>query len=174
LKNSDTSRHLLHTALTCIATLGFFGYSPFAPGTVGSLFALATFLFFDLSPYTHFSIIIIIASVGTFASSAAEKVLGQKDSKKIIIDEFAGFYVSVFCIPKTVGFLISAFLLFRFFDILKPLFITKLETTLSGGFGVMADDILAGIYTNLVLQVFVLGLQENLIQHSWVLNGLMR
>jgi phosphatidylglycerophosphatase A len=156
LKNKDTVRHLAHIALTRVATLGFLGYSPFAPGTIGSLFALATFLCIDLSPYAHFSIIIIVALVGTYASSAAEKVLREKDSKKIIIDEFAGFYVSVFCIPKTVGFIIAAFLLFRFFDILKPLFIAKLETTLSGGIGVMADDILAGIYTNIVLQVFVL------------------
>ena len=86
----------------------------------------------------------------------AEKVLDEKDSKKIIIDEFIGFYVAVLFLPKTPGFAIAAFLLFRFFDILKPLFISKLEKTLSNGLGIMADDILAGIYTNIVLQVWIL------------------
>ncbi len=156
MKNNDTTGNPFHTVLTHIATIGFLGYSPFAPGTVGSLFALASFLLIAWSAYAHFFIIISLAVLGVYASSTAEKVLREKDSKKIIIDEFVGFYVSVFCLPKTLGFIIAAFLLFRFFDILKPLFIAKLEKTLSGGLGVMADDILAGIYTNLVLQVFIL------------------
>jgi phosphatidylglycerophosphatase A len=155
LKNSKNSRHSAHIALSYIATIGFLGYSPFAPGTVGSLFALAVFLITDLSIYVHLSVIIIGALIGIYASSAAEKILNEKDSGKIIIDEFIGFYVSVFYLPKTLGFAIAAFLLFRFFDILKPLFISKLERTLSNGLGVMADDILAGIYTNIVLQIWL-------------------
>ena len=93
--------------------------------------------------------------LGIYASTVAEKILNEKDSKKIIIDEFIGFYVSVLYLPKTLGFVIAAFLLFRFFDILKPLFISKLEKTLSNGLGVMADDILAGIYTNIILQIWL-------------------
>jgi phosphatidylglycerophosphatase A len=82
--------------------------------------------------------------------------LKEKDSKKIIIDEFIGFYVSVLYLPKTLGFAVAAFLLFRFFDILKPLFISKVEKTLSSGLGIMADDIMAGIYANIVLQIWLL------------------
>jgi phosphatidylglycerophosphatase A len=156
LKNNKNSRNSVNIALSYIATIGFLGYSPFAPGTVGSLFALAVFLMTDLSIYAHFFVIIIGALLGICASSAAEKILNEKDSGKIIIDEFIGFYVSVFYLPKTFGFAIAAFLLFRFFDILKPLFISKLEKTLSNGLGVMADDILAGIYTNIVLQIWLL------------------
>jgi len=155
LKNNKISKHSAHIALSYIATIGFLGYSPFAPGTVGSLFALAVFLMTDLPIYAHFLVIIIGALLGIYASSAAEKILNEKDSKKIIIDEFIGFYVSVFYLPKTFDFAIAAFLLFRFFDILKPLFISKLEKTLSNGLGVMADDILAGIYTNIVLQIWL-------------------
>jgi len=155
LKNNKNSKHSAHIALSYIATIGFLGYSPFAPGTVGSLLALAVFLMTDLPIYAHFSVIIIGAVLGIYASSAAEKILNEKDSKKIIIDEFIGFYVSVFYLPKTFGLVIAAFLLFRFFDILKPLFISKLEKTLSNGLGVMADDILAGIYTNIVLQIWL-------------------
>jgi phosphatidylglycerophosphatase A len=132
------------------------GYFPFAPGTIGSLFALVLFLLTDVPIYVHLSIIVIGALLGIHASTVAEKTLKEKDSKKIIIDEFIGFYVSVFYLPKTFGFVIAAFLLFRFFDILKPLFISKLEKTLSNGLGVMADDILAGIYTNMILQIWLI------------------
>ncbi len=156
MKNNGKIRSLSNTGLTCIATIGFLGYIPFAPGTIGSLCALALFLLIDLPLYTHFAVIITGALLGVYASSTAEKILKEKDSRKIIIDEFIGFYVSVFYLPKTLGFAVAAFLLFRFFDILKPLFISKLERTLSGGLGVMADDILAGVYTNIVLQIWLL------------------
>ena len=156
MKNNKTIRSSANTVSTYIATIGFLGYIPFAPGTIGSLFALCLFLLADLSLYTHFSIIIIGALLGTYASTVAEKMLKEKDSKKIIIDEFIGFFVSVFYLPKSLEFALAAFLLFRFFDILKPLFIAKLEKTLSNGLGIMADDILAGIYTNIVLQIWLL------------------
>jgi phosphatidylglycerophosphatase A len=152
LKNSN---NLADRALTRIATLGFLGYSPFAPGTIGSLFALAVYLLTDFSLPAHFAIIIIGTLLGIHAATAAEKNLGEKDSKKIVIDEFVGFYISVFYLPKSLYFALAAFLLFRFFDILKPFFISKLEKTLKNGLGVMADDILAGIYANLVLQIWV-------------------
>jgi phosphatidylglycerophosphatase A len=144
-----------NTALTRIATLGFLGYSPLAPGTAGSLFALLVYLLIDIPAIIHFMIIAAGMLLGIYASAAAEKTLKEKDSKKIVIDEFIGFYVSVFYLPKTLSLAVAAFLLFRFFDILKPLFISKLEKTLDGGLGIMADDVLAGIYTNLVLQIGV-------------------
>lgn len=156
MKKNNIAGNPINTVLTYTATIGFLGFIPFAPGTIGSLFAAASFFLIDLSVSAHFFIIIITTLLGVYASSVAERVLQEKDSGKIIIDEFAGFYVAVFYIPKTLGFIIAAFLLFRFFDILKPLFISKIEKTLNSGLGIMADDILAGIYTNLVLQIFML------------------
>ena len=155
MKNNESTRISTDTFLKNIATIGFLGYVPFASGTFGSLFALALFLLSDLPLYAHLSLIFAGAIVGVYASTVAEKLLNEKDSKKIIIDEFIGFYVSVVFLPKTWQFSVAAFLLFRFFDILKPLFIAKLEKTLSNGLGIMADDILAGIYTNIVLQSWV-------------------
>jgi len=156
LKNNETIRVSANTFFTYVATIGFLGFIPFAPGTIGSLFALALFLITELPLSAHFILIITGALIGTYVSTVAEKVLNEKDSKKIIIDEFIGFYVAVLYLPRTPGFVISAFLLFRFFDILKPLFISKLEKTLSNGLGIMADDIVAGVYTNVVLQVWLL------------------
>ena len=156
MRNNGPIRISTNSFLTNIATIGYLGYIPFAPGTFGSLFALILFLLTDLSLYAHLALIFAGALVGTYASTVAEKALNEKDSGKIIIDEFIGFYVSVLYLPKTWGFAVAAFLLFRFFDILKPLFIAKLEKTLSNGLGIMADDILAGIYANIVLQFWVL------------------
>jgi phosphatidylglycerophosphatase A len=155
LKNNETIRTSTDTFLTNIATIGFLGYTPFAPGTLGSLFALALFLLTAPSLHTHFAILLAGTIVGIRASTVAENILAEKDSKKIIIDEFIGFYVSVLFLPKTWKFAVAAFLLFRFFDILKPLFISKLEKALSGGLGIMADDILAGIYANIVVQIWL-------------------
>lgn len=138
-----------------IATLGPIGYIPFASGTFGTLTALLCILAFPLSFQEHFIFFIALAIVGSFAATSAEKAFAQTDSSKIIIDEFAGFYMATLYIPHRLPLLIAAFILFRLFDILKPLMIRKLEKTLSHGIGVMADDILAGIYANMVIQVYL-------------------
>ena len=141
--------------LTYIATLGPIGYMPFAPGTFGTLAALVCVMVFSPSLQSHFLLFVIITIVGSFASTAAERAFNQKDSSRIIIDEVAGFFIATLAVPHSVPLLIAAFILFRFFDILKPLMIRKLESTLSSGVGVMADDILAGLYANIVLQVYL-------------------
>jgi phosphatidylglycerophosphatase A len=137
-----------------IATLGFVGYIPYAPGTFGTLTGLALFLLIRPSSPVHVLIILGCTVLGVIASSVAEILLAEKDSKKIVIDEFTGFFVSVLFLPKTLGFILAAFVLFRLFDILKPLAIKKLETTLSGGLGIMADDLLAGVFANILLQIW--------------------
>lgn len=144
------------TASKHIATLWFVGYLPYAPGTFGSVAGLISFFLLKPSLHAHFLIIVLGAVIGIYTATVAEQVLKEKDSRKIVIDEFIGFYVAAFFIPKTAGFLIAAFILFRLFDILKPLAIRKLEKTLSKGTGIMADDILAGIYANILLQIWIL------------------
>jgi phosphatidylglycerophosphatase A len=118
---------------------------------------MAGLVFIALLPMSPAVLLAIIAAgiiIGTIAADTAEKLIGETDSGHIIIDEFVGFLISVIYIPHTYGYLASAFLLFRFFDILKPFPIRKLERTIKGGAGIMADDILAGIFTNLVIQIW--------------------
>ena len=153
---SVTIRAIMQTLLRHIATLGPIGYIPFAPGTFGSLTGLICLWFFPLSLRWHLLLIIVGSIIGSIASTSAEKQFGQKDSGKIIVDEFIGFSVAVFFIPHTPILFIAAFLLFRFFDIFKPLMIKHIENALRNGKGVMADDILAGIYANAIVQVWVL------------------
>lgn len=152
---SVTIRAVMLSMLKHIATLGPIGYIPFAPGTFGSLMGLLCLWFFPLSLQGHIALIILGAIVGSIASTAAEIQLQQKDSGKIVIDEFIGIYVAALFVPYKLSMLIAAFLLFRFFDIVKPLMIRTLERTLKNGWGVMADDILAGVYANAILQVWV-------------------
>lgn len=153
---SVTIRAVMQALLKHIATLGPIGYMPFGPGTFGSLAGLICLWFFPLSPRWHLGLIIFGSLIGSIAATSAERQFGQKDSGKIIIDELVGFYVAAFLIPHTPSLLIAAFLLFRFFDIFKPLMIRKVEIALRNGKGVMADDILAGIYANALLQVWLL------------------
>lgn len=139
-----------------IATLGFIGYLPFAPGTFGSLVAMVFFVTVKPSPVVHLVLVVAITLVGTIASHHAEKLLKEKDSGHIIIDEFAGYSLSVILLPAALHYFIAAFLLFRFFDILKPPPIRWIERILPGGIAIMADDLMAGIYTNALLQIWIL------------------
>ncbi|MDQ7787077.1 MAG: phosphatidylglycerophosphatase A [Thermodesulfovibrionales bacterium] len=137
-----------------IATLGPVGYLPVAPGTWGSLAALAAYIAVKPSIFLHVLAVLLILPVGIAASSSAEKSLDQKDSRHIVIDEACGFLVAVLLLPFSIGYTFAAFFLFRVFDILKPFPVRKAETALSGGLGVMADDVVAGIYANLILQIW--------------------
>ncbi len=136
-----------------IATLGYLGYLPYAPGTVGSLAALLLIILFRPSDPVLLLIFLPVFIIGTISADNVERVLG-KDSPHIIIDEFCGFLLSVFLLPMRWPYLISAFILFRFFDILKPPPIKKIERGLRGGTAIVLDDIIAAIYANLCIQLW--------------------
>jgi phosphatidylglycerophosphatase A len=91
--------------------------------------------------------------LGILSSDNAEKIMG-KDSRHIVIDEFCAYLLCVLFIPKNTAYLIAGFILFRFFDILKPPPIKNIEEVISGGAGVMLDDILAAVYTNICIQLW--------------------
>src|SRR5690606_33558015 len=99
-------------------------------------------------------ITIAITIVGVWSSSKVEVEWG-KDHNRVVVDEVAGMCITLLFIPFSITYIIIGFLLFRFFDIVKPLYIRRLER-LKGGWGVMADDVLAGIYSNIIIQVVVL------------------
>jgi len=94
-------------------------------------------------------ITLTITIAGVWSSSIVESVWG-KDPSRVVIDEVAGMAVGLLYLPVNVKYLLVAFILFRFFDIVKPLFIRKMEQ-LPGGWGIMADDLLAGLYTNMLM-----------------------
>lgn len=137
-----------------LATLGFIGYLPIAPGTFGSLAAMSLFLMLRLPFPAHLLILAVITVVGIRSAGYAEEVLEEKDSSHIVIDEVAGYCLSVLLIPHELAYYLAAFFLFRFFDILKPPPIRNIERSVAGGAGIVADDLMAGLYTNLILQAW--------------------
>jgi phosphatidylglycerophosphatase A len=139
-----------------IATLGFIGYLPVAPGTFGTLAALLFFALLKPTIPVHVLLIILVTALGIIASSRAEKILNEKDSSHIVIDEFAGYALALLFLPHTLFYLVLSFLLFRLFDILKPPPLRRIERTFPGGYGVMADDLVAGVYSNVVMHAWIL------------------
>ena len=98
-------------------------------------------------------ITILITFIGVWSSSKVEPIWG-KDPARVVIDEVAGMCISLLFLPVNVKYLFCALILFRFFDIVKPLFIRKVES-LPAGWGIMMDDVLAGVYTNILLYAVV-------------------
>lgn len=136
-----------------IATLGFVGYLPWAPGTWGTAAALLLVVLVRPSTPLYLAITLLAVVLGTVSAHEAERAMGSKDPGPIVIDELAGYLFSMALLPQEAGYLLAAFILFRFFDILKPLRLRRLEA-LGGGPGIMADDIAAGIVTNVLLQLW--------------------
>jgi phosphatidylglycerophosphatase A len=121
------------------------GYAPVAPGTAGSLL---TAVVLALVPFSRAGLIVFFVAVtltGLWAAGRAERTLGRKDPGPIVIDEVAGMTLTVLAVPITPATLAAGFLLFRLFDIVKPPPARAIQRW-PGGPGVMADDLVAGLY----------------------------
>ena len=127
------------------------GYAPVASGTVGSFVTVVAIWLLPLTPLRIAVAVVVVTLIGIWAGSRVERVLGRKDPGVIVIDEVAGMLLSVILLPRTIPVLITAFLLFRLFDIWKP-FPARESQALTGGMGVMVDDLVAGVYTLVLLK----------------------
>ena len=133
----------------------FLGYAPVASGTVGSVPAALLVFFVGDRPLALLILAAALFFLGVAASSRAEAIFGRKDPSEVVIDEFAGMLVAMLWLPVTWQSIASVFLLFRLFDILKPFPANRCEK-FKGGLGVMADDLVAGIYANLAYRILAL------------------
>ena len=178
-------REIITPLIKFIASGAYSGYSPVAPGTAGSVVGILIYLLafsFQLSAFSYFLLTISIVLIGIWVSGKAEEIFtkeeealpashcnasqqwepcpslrrrgkrGGKDSQKIVIDEIAGMLISLFMLPHGFWIAVSGFLIFRIIDISKPFYILE---RLPSGFGVMMDDVAAGIATNLILRTFL-------------------
>jgi phosphatidylglycerophosphatase A len=137
-----------------IATGGFAGYVPVAPGTAGSvvgLLAVMAIRAFD-GKALEAGVIVLVCAVGAWAASLAEQHFGRKDPGQVVIDEVAGMLVTLAFIPAGAVGMLTGFLLFRVFDIAKPFPARRVEHW-PRGLGIMADDVVAGLYGQAVLRV---------------------
>ncbi len=155
--------HRLSPIVRFIATGAFLGYAPVAPGTVGTvgcaavLWLLAPAIGAGTAPLAilvHVISLLAFLAVSIWASSEAELTFG-KDASRIVIDEWAGFVIAVFFLPKTILVYAVAFVIFRVIDIVKPYPARRAES-LPGGWGIVMDDVIAGIYTNLLVRLMLL------------------
>jgi phosphatidylglycerophosphatase A len=137
-----------------VATAFGAGFSPVAPGTAGSL--IAGLLFYFLSPFPvwiFILVLIILFFAGVYTGTQIEKEKGH-DPSLVVIDEFVGMGISLLFLDKDWRFYLIAFILFRFFDIVKPPPI-NLSQKLAGGYGIMIDDVLAGLYALILTHLVV-------------------
>ena len=148
--------------LAQLATFGPIGRYFSAPGTVGSVLALITGFFLAKHGFIIlFSALLLVTILGVFAADAHSQLTNTNDAGEVIIDEVAGQWLVVLCIPPTIDvallWYVAGFILFRLFDILKPWPVSAAER-LPGGIGVMADDVVAGTLAGMALlmsQLFI-------------------
>ena len=133
-----------------ISTFFYLGKLPKAPGTWGSLGALLVWSFIPESLFFRFILLSLTLIIGFIACENTLKESDDPDPSFIVIDEVVGLWITLLFVPKTIFLFILGFLLLRFFDILKPSFIYSVQS-LKGSWGVMLDDILAGVLSLLVL-----------------------
>jgi phosphatidylglycerophosphatase A len=137
-----------------IATGGYIGYCPIAPGTCGSLLGVGVFLLLAALPSVAYGCILLGAlGLGVWTAGEAEKMLESKDASAIVIDEIVGMLTTYFTVPVVVLPLLAGFMFFRLFDIFKPF--PQLER-LPGGWGVMLDDLSAGILAHGCVRLILL------------------
>jgi phosphatidylglycerophosphatase A len=137
-----------------LATAGYAGYFPIAPGTVGSAIGLLVYglVWWTQSVAVEVSLIVILFAVGVWAGTSAERYFGGIDPGPIVLDEVVGMLITLAFIPVGWTGIVAGFVLFRIFDVLKPFPAARLEK-LHGGLGVMADDAVAALYANVSLRV---------------------
>ena len=139
---------------TLLLATGFgVGHSPIAPGTAGTLITIPIYYFFSAIPSPIYELTLItFFFLSSWISGQAQNHWGRQDDPRIVIDEMMGFLITMLWVPKAALFVIMGFFLFRFFDIVKPPPIRLIERV-KGGFGVVLDDVVAGIYSNIILHL---------------------
>ncbi|MGA1844172.1 MAG: phosphatidylglycerophosphatase A [bacterium] len=129
------------------------GYLPLCPGTFGTLLAVGLyFLLSRLKPPFLILVIMALFFLGAWSASQGELLWQQKDPGKVVIDEIVGYLITVCLVPFDLKGAAAGFILFRLFDILKPFPIRKIEG-IRGGWGIMLDDAVAGVYAAILLRV---------------------
>lgn len=149
-----------------IATFFYLGYIPVAPGTMGALGGVVFYLLLDIAfpgfiparwadlSWNYMVFLLVFFGVGVMVAHRMEKASGKKDAPEIVVDEAFSIFITMFLIPFSAGALIVGFILNRLFDIRKP-FPAGLAEEIPGGWGIMLDDLVAAVYSNLFLRLIL-------------------
>ncbi|MDH5612320.1 MAG: phosphatidylglycerophosphatase A [Gammaproteobacteria bacterium] len=148
----------LKDPVVCLALGLGSGLSPKAPGTAGTVMTIPLYLLIQDLPLMVYALITLLITLsGIWICSYSARKLGVHDHPAIVIDEVAGFLITMFAAPAGWPWLLAGFVLFRFFDALKPWPISWLDKNVKGGFGIMIDDIAAGLVSMILLQAYWYG-----------------
>ncbi|MBK5071822.1 phosphatidylglycerophosphatase A [Budviciaceae bacterium CWB-B4] len=129
------------------------GLSPKAPGTFGSLAAIPFFYLLQMLPMPAYLVMLVLTfALGVWACQSATDAIGMDDHGAIVWDEFVGMWITCIALPQGFIWMVAAFVTFRFFDILKPWPIRWFDNHCTGGFGIMIDDVIAGLIAFGVIQ----------------------
>lgn len=132
------------------------GLLPKAPGTAGTVVAIIPWLWFtQFSLLIYCGLLLLAILLGIYLCEKTSNDLGVHDHSGIVWDEFCGFWLTMIAVPASWQWILAGFVLFRLFDIFKPWPINLLDKSVSGGFGIMVDDLLAGVYALVILQVVI-------------------
>lgn len=138
-----------------IATFFYVGLIPYAPGTFGTLAAVPLYYIISGLPlYLYLLITLLVIGMSVWASNIAEGIYGKTDPGQIVADEVSGYLVTMILVPPTVTNIVIGFFMFRLFDIIKPPPVRRFER-LSGGWGVVIDDVAAGVYACVCVHLIV-------------------
>jgi phosphatidylglycerophosphatase A len=150
----------MRTLILVLASAGFVGYIPVASGTFGSLVAIPIFWGFDALRAASVPLYLLtylgLVAAACWIAGQAEMYLQEHDSHKIVIDEVAGYLGATMFLPPTWTHALAAFFIFRALDVIKPYPAGYIDKHFSGGYGVVLDDVVSGIYSNLLLQLLIL------------------
>lgn len=140
-----------------LASGGFVGYIPVASGTFGTLVAFPLFWLYE--PFRHLSmpfylaVYVAMVAAACWIAGRAETLLGEHDSGKIVIDEIVGYLGATLFMPATWEHTLLAFVIFRALDVLKPFPAGRIDARMPGGAGVVLDDVVSGLYSNVITRV---------------------
>lgn len=156
-KTVPSTQHVALKTPTGFLAFGFgSGLAPFAPGTFGTMAAIPLYYLLAMLSWPYYiSAVILAFLLGVYLCEQASNSLGVHDHGGIVWDEFVGMWLTLFLIPNQWYWVLLGFVLFRFFDIVKPFPIKWLDKKVKGGFGIMIDDVIAGVFAWLVLMIVV-------------------
>lgn len=144
----------MNQLIMAVATGLYVGMIPWAPGTWGSLAALLPWLLIkDLTLLPYLAVLAAVFVLGFFAAGSAEKILDRPDAGAIVIDEFLGMFITLTLAPAHPAAWLLGFIFFRIFDIAKPFPVSWFDQHIHGGIGIMMDDVIAGLYALISLQL---------------------
>lgn len=140
-----------------ISTWFYTGYSPVAPGTCGTAGAVIFYVLLlrELDGIIYSLTAVVFTALAIYVSSCMSEFRGEKDPSDIVVDEVAGYILTMAFIPFEPRYVIIGFVLFRIFDVVKPFPVRRLES-LRGGYGIVLDDVAAGIWSNIILHIIYL------------------